>query len=145
MPSPFQTRNIARSQAKYTTVKIITADTTLTDADTGKSIGVDANGGTRTITLPSAKDGHNFHIWVYKGTNNVTVNTAATTSLFKGGLVCLDTDNEVNVQTAANESNDDSMLLDSANLGTSIHLVSDGTHWYVSGHVVTDDPQTIFS
>lgn len=97
-----------------------------------------------TITLPAAEDGLNYK-FIYGGAaadaQDWAVATAATSSLFKGGLVHLDTDagaagDEV-VPVFADASNDDTMTVLTPDAGTQISLVSDGTHWYVDGVVVS--------
>lgn len=97
-----------------------------------------------TVTLPAAERGLNYK-FIYGGVSadaqDWIVNTAAASSLFKGGLVHLDTDagaagDEV-VAVAADFSNDDTMTILVPEVGTMIELVSDGTHWYVTGRVVS--------
>ena len=97
-----------------------------------------------TWTLPAAEDGLRFEI-MYAGTaadaQDWIINTASTASLFKGGVVHLDTDAgaagiEV-VAVDADLSNDDTFTVNVPFTGTWILLVSDGTHWYVTGQVVS--------
>ena len=96
-----------------------------------------------TVTLPAAEAGLNYK-FVYGGAaadaQDWIINTAATTSLFKGGVVHLDTDadaagDEV-VPVFADASDDDTLTVNVPQAGTEVTLVSDGTHWYVSGFVV---------
>jgi hypothetical protein len=97
-----------------------------------------------TITLPAAENGLNYK-FIYGGAaadaQDWAVATAATASLFKGGLVHLDTDagaggDEV-VPVFADASDDDVMTVLTPDAGTQVSLVSDGTHWYVDGVVVS--------
>lgn len=97
-----------------------------------------------TFTLPAAKSGLMYEFW-YTGTaadaQDWIINTAATTSLFYGGLVHLDTDagsagDEI-VVVDADQSNDDTMTILTPEAGTRVALVSDGTHWYVTGYVAS--------
>ena len=145
MPSPHRTREIAKYESRHTTIKAITADTTLTDADSGKLIVADITGGDVTITLPSAIVGQTFRVMVWKsdsGNDDLILVTAATTSLFKGGVVHSDS-NADNVSVQADFSNDDTVTLVDAEVGTDVQLVSDGTHWYISGVSMSDTVPTI--
>jgi len=71
--------------------------------------------------------------------------TAATTELFKGGVVQLDpaeaTLTEV-VPVYADFSNDDTFTVLTPNAGTDVVLTSDGASWLVNGCVVSDTPPT---
>ncbi len=150
MPSPHRTREIAKYESTHTLVKAITHDpaTTLTAADSGKVIVIDKSGGTAAITLPTAQVGLTYRIMVWKsdagGSDNVTIATAATTSLFKGGIVHLDTTADENsVGVEADFSDDDLVTLVAARNGTFVELFCDGTHWYLTGRVVGGTVPTI--
>lgn len=97
-----------------------------------------------TVTLPAAESGLSYEL-IYGGAaadaQDWIINTAVASSLFKGGLVHLDADagsagDEV-VPVYADASNDDTMTILTPEVGTRILLVSDGTHWYVTGTVVS--------
>ena len=97
------------------------------------------------ITLPAAYAGLSFEFW-YGGAaadaEDFTLATAATTSLFKGGVVHLDHNAgaagiEV-VAVYADASDDDLLTVDIPEAGTCIKVVSDGTHWWINGTVVSD-------
>lgn len=97
-----------------------------------------------TITLPSAANGLAYK-FIYTGAaadaQDWIINTAATTSLYKGGLVHADHDansagDEI-VPVFADASNDDTMTILTPSAGTVVEIVSDGTHWYVTGTVVS--------
>lgn len=97
-----------------------------------------------TVTLPAAEDGLNYK-FIYGGAaadaQDWIVATAATTELYAGGLVHLDTDadaagDEV-VDVFADFSNDDTMTILTPSAGTVVELFSDGTSWYVTGRVVS--------
>lgn len=97
-----------------------------------------------TFTLPAAENGLMYELW-YTGTaadaQDWIINTAATTSLFYGGLVHLDQDagsagDEV-VIVDGDQSNDDTMTILTPQAGTLVKLVSNGTHWYVTGYVAS--------
>ena len=96
----------------------------------------------RTLTLPSAQDGAYFKLlWGVDMDENysLTINTAATDELFKGSvsyaLGTLTSSGSL-VQADADFSNDDTLTLtDDVRRGSWVELVSDGSHWYVSGLV----------
>ena len=97
-----------------------------------------------TITLPAAAKGLTYK-FMYGGAaadaQDWIINTAATTSLYKGGVVHLDHDagaagDEI-VPVFADATNDDTLTVLTPSAGTVIELVSDGTHWYVDGRVVS--------
>tara|TARA_R110000824_G_scaffold132781_1_gene295347 strand:+ start:27 stop:473 length:447 start_codon:yes stop_codon:yes gene_type:complete len=147
MPSPFQTRNIAHLTADFTTVKTVVASTALTAADTGKLIVVDlvAPGADTTITLPAPVIGLTYRIIVWKdddGSDDLIVATAASTSLFKGGVIHADT-NADNLSVQAPFSSEDTWTFVDAEAGTDVTFVCDGTHWYTTGVVVSADVPTI--
>lgn len=102
-----------------------------------------------TITLPAAANGLAYK-FIYAGAaadaQDWIINTAATTSLYKGGLVHTDTDagaggDEI-VPVYADASNDDTMTILTPEAGTFVEIVSDGTHWYVTGTVVSASAPT---
>ena len=97
-----------------------------------------------TITLPAAANGLAYK-FIYTGAaadaQDWIINTAATTSLYKGGLVHADHDagsagDEI-VPVFADASDDDTMTILTPSAGTVVEIVSDGTHWYVTGTVVS--------
>ena len=97
-----------------------------------------------TFTLPAAEDGLYYEL-VYTGTaadaQDWIINTAATTSLFYGGLIHADTDagsagDEI-VVVDADQVDDDTMTILTPEAGTRVVIVSDGTHWYISGIVAS--------
>ena len=97
-----------------------------------------------TITLPAAEDGLAYK-FIYSGTaadaQDWIIATAATTELFLGGLIHLDTDAagagiEV-VVVDGDASNDDTLTVLTPEAGTEVSLVSNGTSWYVSGMVAS--------
>jgi hypothetical protein len=96
-----------------------------------------------TISLPAAFDGAYYEFW-YSGTaadaQDWVINAVAG-DLFYGGLVHLDTDagsagDEV-VVVDADKSDDDTVTVLTPEAGTVVKMVSDGTVWYISGHVAS--------
>ena len=97
-----------------------------------------------TFTLPSPEAGCKFEL-LYGGAaadaQDWIINTSATSVLFKGGVTHLDTDagsagDEV-VPVYADASDDDTFTVLTPEAGTIVTLVSDGSHWYVNGVVVS--------
>jgi hypothetical protein len=111
---------------------------TLTRGQSGKTIVIADMDADITFTLPEVEDGLNYE-FVYSGTaadaQDWIVNTAATDELFYGGLVNLDVGGTPEVVIVdADQSNDDTMTI--------LKVVSDGTHWYVSGFVASASAPT---
>lgn len=99
---------------------------------------------TCTFTLPAVSSGLMYELW-YTGTAadavNWVINTAATTSLFYGGVVHLDTNadaagDEV-VVVDGDKVDDGTMTIITPEAGTRVALVSDGTRWFVTGYVAS--------
>lgn len=97
-----------------------------------------------TVTLPPVENGLKFEL-MYVGAaadaHDWTINASATTELFKGGVVHVDTDagaggDEI-VPVYADFSDDDTLTVTTPEAGTLITLVSDGTSWLVTGTVVS--------
>ena len=109
--------------------KSITADTTLTASDSGKTILLDAVG--EAITLPAVEAGLNYKFMgtAAVATSNWTI-TAATKVVQGSAQVA-------GAVVAA--SNEDIITLVVAKFlpGDWVSVVSDGTNWYVEGSVVT--------
>lgn len=102
-----------------------------------------------TFTLPAAEAGCRIEL-LYGGAaadaQDWIINTASTSSLFKGGVTHLDTDagsagDEV-VPVYADATDDDTFTVLTPEAGTMVTLISDGTHWYVNGVVVSASAPT---
>lgn len=97
-----------------------------------------------TVTLPEAFAGATYE-FIYAGTaadvQDWTINAAATTELFKGGVVHLDTDaGAAGIEVVAVDSDntdDDTLTVNVPFVGTHVKIVSDGDFWYVTGQVVS--------
>lgn len=97
-----------------------------------------------TLTLPASAVGLTYK-FMYGGAaadaHNWVINTAATTSLFKGGVLFADADAgpaaaEVSA-VYADFSNDDTLTVTAPRGGTVIEMVCNGDDWYVTGTVVS--------
>lgn len=96
----------------------------------------------RTFTLPAARAGLDYTLIATVGAadgHDWTINTAVSTSLFKGGVLMVDTDAGPATVAAvvADQSNDDSLQVNLPQGGTWLRLVCDGTNWTVSGTVLS--------
>jgi hypothetical protein len=102
-----------------------------------------------TFTLPAAEAGLCYHL-CYTGAAadaaDWIIATAATTELFKGGIVFHDENIggagiEV-LAVYADFSNDDTFTILTPQVGTDVYLISDGASWIVNGTVVSDTVPT---
>ena len=102
-----------------------------------------------TITLPAAESGLCYQ-FCYAGAaadaQDWIIVTAATTELFKGGVVFLDENaGSAGIEVLAvyaDFSNDDTFTVLTPQVGTDIVLTSDGSSWIVNGAVVSDTAPT---
>lgn len=113
----------------FESIKEISADTTLTPADSGKTIMLDAIG--EAITLPSPTAGCNFKF--------ICSTTAATTdwTIVSATDVIYGSAQVAGAVVAASAENTITLVVAKFLPGDWVSLVSDGTNWYVEGSVVT--------
>ena len=143
MPSPHRTREIAQYEARHTTVKLITDNTTLVAADTGKIISCDL-GAARTVTLPAAKAGLTFKFMVHAvaadpNTADLVIQSASSGDVAKGGVASLDVNGNAIVDVGSNGSSHYILTATDAEMGTNIEVYCDGTYWYYTGTVISED------
>lgn len=119
----------AESGGFLSLTEALTADTTLTVEDSGKTFLLDAIG--EAITLPAVKDGliYKFVCQVTTVTSDWTV--TATTAVIQGSATVAGV-----VIPAANESLI-TLVVAKFLPGDWFTIESDGTNWYVAGQVVT--------
>jgi hypothetical protein len=123
-------------------VAVGNANTSILAADSGKVHTIANVSADRTFTLPAVADGLNYkfvaevgaadgHDWIFVA--------AATTNLFKGGLLVVDTDAVPALASAvvADQSDDDQLQVNLPQGGTAIEMYCDGTYWIVSGVVLS--------
>ena len=96
----------------------------------------------RTFTLPAAAAGLNYELIAEVGAadgHDWIIVTAATATLFKGGVLAVDTDAAPAVASAvvADQSDDDQFQVNLPQGGTAVKLFCDGTSWVVSGVVLS--------
>ena len=127
------------------------ADKTITSAESGEiyalTVDLTAN---RTITLPAPQDGAYFKFLIMADLDGASllIKGKAEADFIVGGIAHQDSDGTtVNfVQAAVSDAADVLTIVhsnDGAQYGSWIELVSDGTYWYVTGVVHSDEPPTI--
>ena len=113
-------------------IKTVSSDSTLTGADSGKTILMGANG--VDITLPSAAAGLEFQIIQSADYDTAvcTVVQAAATEDFYGALYGTSQGESAGTDSDVGASANTKITFSSASLkGDRVRLVSDGTIWYV--------------
>ena len=113
-------------------IKTVSSDSTLTGADSGKTILMGANG--VDITLPSAAAGLEFQIIQSADYDTAvcTVVQAAATEDFYGALYGTSQGESAGTDSDVGAAANTKITFSSASLkGDRVRLVSDGTIWYV--------------
>ena len=110
-------------------LKAVSADITLTAADTGKTILLDAIGEAITLPSPTAGVSFKFLCTVTTATSNWTI-VSATNVIYGSAQVA-------GAVIAASAENTVNLVVAKFLPGDWVTLVSDGTNWYVEGSVVT--------
>ena len=117
-------------------IKTITSDSTLTPADSGKTILMGANG--VDITLPSAALGLEFQIIQSAdySTAVCTIIQAAATEDFYGAVYGSTQGENAATDADVGAASNTKITFSSASLkGDRVRLISDGTGWYVEAFV----------
>ena len=120
-------------------VATVTSDTTLTAVQSGRTVLINHNAASQvTITLPSVAAGLNFKFLfitsMANGSASLVLKTASERLI--GTLFCTEDDGTDAVNKWDDGSDDTQVTLsDDINRGSSIEVVSDGTSWYITGHV----------
>lgn len=111
-------------------VKTIDAASTLTAADSGKTLILSAAAGA-AITLPALESGVNFKfiVGLAFATTNWTI--VSSTNVIQGSALV------AGAHVAAVTENTISFVSTAESLGDWVKLVSDGTNWYANGSGVT--------
>lgn len=107
----------------------LSADTTLTGADSGKTFMLDAVG--EAITLPSPLQGANFKFICDTTTATTDWTIVSATNVIYGSAQV------AGAVVAASAENTITLVVAKFLPGDWVSLVSDGTKWYVEGSVVT--------
>lgn len=113
-------------------VSTIAATTTLTAADSGKVIFINASAASRSITLPSPASGLHFEFYFVDATNSngSTIATASAANILSGTIV--------NGGAAINANSNNTLTFQvSTTEGDYVKMVSDGTRWLMHGVVLT--------
>ena len=127
---------------------LVSADITLTEADSGKVFYVEASGGTVAITLPTGgdiEDGIYYKFWVNENTPSNAITVAAGSAIVFGKI------NETEVDTSDDgpgSSADGATGVSNVIWGTSalkgdyLEFSSFGGHWYLTGQSGKDGAVT---
>jgi len=107
--------------------KAVTADTTLTYSDSGKTILLDAVG--EAITLPAPKAGVNYKFLVTAAVITSSWTVAATGALIYGSVT------EAGLVQLASAETTITIVFTKAIQGDWFTLESDGVNWYVAGQL----------
>lgn len=105
--------------------KTVSADTTLTLADNGKTILLAGTSGTYSVTLPAVKDGLSFKFIVSTVSSGART-ISATTAVIQGTVVA-----SGSAVAGVNETN--IALSATSKVGDIIEVISDGTNFYLNG------------
>ena len=127
------------------------ADKTIDSAETGEVYALTVDLTTnRTITLPAPQDGAYFKFLIMADLDggNLIIQSAAAADYMIGGIAHQDSDGTtVNfLQSAASDTADVMTIVGSnagAQFGSWVELVSDGTYWYYTGVVHSDEIPTV--
>ena len=127
------------------------ADKTIASAETGEVYALTVDLTTnRTITLPAPQDGAYFKFLIMADLDggNLIIQSAAAADYMIGGIAHQDSDGTtVNfLQSAASDTADVMTIVGSnagAQFGSWVELVSDGTYWYYTGVVHSDEIPTV--
>ena len=127
---------------------LVQADITLTEADSGKVIWLDAAAGTVAVTLPTGgniEDGIYYKFWVQENTPTAAITFAAGSAIVFGKI------NETEVDTSDDgpgSSADGATGVSNVIWGTSalkgdyLEFSSYGGHWYLNGQSGKDGAVT---
>ena len=107
--------------------KAVSADTTLTASDSGKTILLDAVG--EAITLPAPAAGLNYKFLVTEAVITTSWTVAATGALIYGSVT------EAGLVQLASAETTITIVFTKAIQGDWFTLESDGTNWYVAGQL----------
>ena len=122
-------------------VVALTAATTLTYAQSGKTFTLGTAGGF-AVTLPTPKAGTVYEFFVKVApTTAYTVVTASSANIIYGAVASAE-DAAGSVACAA-ASDTISFVANKAIIGDSIKLISDGTYWYAKGFCNVQDAITL--
>ena len=105
----------------------LTADTTLTVSDSGKTILLDAVG--EAITLPSPVAGLNFKFLCTKAVITSSWTITAGAAIIYGSVT------EAGLVQLASAETTITLVFTKASIGDWFTLESDGTNWYVAGQL----------
>lgn len=123
--------------------RVLTAATTLTEADSGKTIFL--NSATEfAVTLPKVKAGLNFKFVVKAAPAgaNYTVTCASTTNEILGQVYSTDVNSATDPDFTTSVVGTINFIASKAVVGDSVEMISDGTYWYAKAYCSVYDAIT---
>ena len=113
---------------------VLTEARILTDSDAGKTYFLNAAGGF-SVTLPTPRAGIGFEFIVKTApTTDYVIETAADAKIFYGKVFTSDTNAALDATTEIGGASKILLEANTAKVGDSIEVLSDGTYWYVNGY-----------
>jgi hypothetical protein len=103
-----------------------------------------------TISLPAEADGLNY-TFIYGGAaadaHDHIITSGSDTNFFYGGVAFIDSDAGAGadeLSTVYSDGNSNSKLtINNISIGTKVEFYCDGTHWYLTGIVISDTVPTL--
>lgn len=114
----------------------LTQGKTLTDSDSGRTFFLNKAAGL-TIELPKPRGGVNFEFIVKTAptSGNYLISTNGDSNIIKGQVITVDVDSATDPDFASTTPvNDINLVSNTAVVGDSLRLISDGTYWYATGY-----------
>ena len=106
---------------------------TLTNSYSGKTFFLNAAGGF-TITLPAPKAGVNFEFIVKTApTTAYIIATKGATSIIRGQVITSDVNSATDPDIEKSGKSTVTFVANTAVVGDSVELISDGTYWWANG------------
>ncbi len=134
----------ASRNASLQRVETITADKTITLAESGETFFIGALTGTVAVTLPAVKAGAYFRfVWNADMDNNsgvLTIASASGAGTMTGLIMAAEVDG-TGPSYVVDNGDDTTITVDGnpdCHAGTTIEVLCDGTNWIATGTAVTD-------
>lgn len=106
----------------------------LVESDSGKTYFLNAAGGF-TVTLPAPVAGSNFEFIVKTApTTAYTIATKGATSIILGQVITSDANAATDPDVEKTGQSSITFVANTAVVGDSVELISDGTYWYALGY-----------
>lgn len=113
---------------------VLTEARTLTDSDSGKTYFLNLAGGF-TVTLPTPRAGVNFEFIVKTApTTAYTIATNGASAIILGQVITTDGNAATDPDVEKTGQSSITFVANTAVVGDSVELISDGTYWYANGY-----------